>query len=142
MNHKRGVLALIAAFIFIFLFDFVWHGILMKPAYMETPEHWRPPAELQTHFGFLLLGQAVIAFAFTGLYVSKVGRQSAATGLGYGIVIGILLAGGGLVRFAAEPLTPTVLGMWMVGGLIEFGAVGALVGAIYKPLAGPPSGQA
>jgi hypothetical protein len=37
MNHKRGVIALIVAFAFLFCFEFVWHGMLMKSAYMETP---------------------------------------------------------------------------------------------------------
>jgi len=36
MNHKRGVIALIVAFVFIFGFGFLWHGILMKSAYLET----------------------------------------------------------------------------------------------------------
>jgi len=94
MNYKRGVVALIAAWIVIFGFEFVWHGILMKSAYMETASLWRPEADFNSHFWVLMCGHAVVAFAFTGLYISKVGLQSAATGLGYGIVIGILCAGG------------------------------------------------
>jgi hypothetical protein len=135
MNHKRGVIALIVAFAFIFCFEFVWHGILMKSAYMETPALWRAEPDFNSHFWILVLGHAVIAFAFTGLYVSKVGLQSAATGIGYGIVIGILCAGGDLIRFAVQPLTTQILWMWIAGGLIEFAIVGALVGAIYKPQA-------
>src|SRR3981189_809050 len=99
MNHKRGVVALVAAFIVVFLFEFLWHGILMKGAYMETASLWRSESDLQNHFWMLILGQAVIAFAFTGLYISKVGIYSAAAGLGYGIVIGMLCAGGELIRF-------------------------------------------
>ena len=137
MNHKRGVLALLVAFVFIFFFEFVWHGMLMKEAYMETPALWRTEADLNSHFLFLILGHAVIAFAFTGLYVSKVGIQSAATGIGYGIVIGMLCAGGDLIRFAVQPLTAKILLMSIAGGLIELAIVGALVGAIYKPRALP-----
>jgi len=75
-----------------------------------------------------VLGHAVIAFAFTGLYVSKVGLQSAATGLSYGIVIGILCVGVELIRFAVEPLTTKILWMWVAGDLLEFALMGALVG--------------
>jgi hypothetical protein len=137
MNHKRGFPAFIAAFVVIFLFEFLWHGMLMKSAYMEVPSMWRPEAELNSRFPLLILGQLGIAFAFTGLYVSKVGVNSAATGAGYGIVIGILCVGGDLIRFAVEPLTTKILWMWIAGGLIEFAIVGAIIGAIYKPRATP-----
>lgn len=135
MNHKRGVIALIVAFVFIFFFGYLWHGILMKDAYMETAPLWRTDLDFKNHFRILVLGHAVIAFAFTGLYISKVGIQSAATGFGYGIVIGILCVGVELIRFAVEPLTIRILGMWIAGDLIQLGTVGALVGAIYKPQA-------
>lgn len=137
MNHKRGFPAFIAAFVLVFLFEFLWHGMLMKGAYMEVPGMWRPEAEINSHFPLLILGQLVIAFAFTGLYVSKVGVNSGATGAGYGIVIGILCAGGDLIRFAVEPLTTKILWMWIAGGLIEFAIIGAVIGAIYKPRATP-----
>lgn len=135
MNHKRGVLALLIAFVFVFLFGFLWHGILMKDAYKEVAGLWRSDAEFMSHFWILILGHAVLAFAFTGLYVSKVGRHSAATGFGYGIVIGLFCAGGYLTRFAVEPLTAKIFWMWVAGGFIEFAIAGALVGAIYKPKA-------
>ena len=130
MNHKRGFPAFIAAFVFIFFFEFVWHGMLMKSLYMETASLWRE----EPMFPWLILGQAVIAFAFTGLYVSKVGVNCPATGAGYGFVIGILCAGGDLIRFSVQPLTTKILWMWVAGGLIEFAIAGAIVGAIYKPL--------
>ena len=41
MNWKKFFFAFIAAFIFIFFFGFVWHGILMKSAYMEIATHYR-----------------------------------------------------------------------------------------------------
>jgi hypothetical protein len=135
MNHKRGSLALMCAFVLVFLFGFVWHGILMKGMYNETASLWRTEGDFQEHFWILILGHAVIAFAFTGLYVSKIGLNSAATGLGYGIVIGIFGAGVELIRFAVEPLTTKILLMWIVGDIIQFAIVGAAVGAIYRPLA-------
>lgn len=126
---------MIIAFVFIFLFGFLWHGILMKGAYMETAALWRTDPDFNSHFWILILGHVVMAFAFTGLYISKVGIQSTATGLGYGIVFGIFCVGIDLVRFAVEPLTTKILWMWIAGSLIGFAIMGALVGAIYRPRA-------
>jgi hypothetical protein len=134
MNHQRGSLALICAFVLVFLFGFVWHGVLMKGMYNETASLWRTEGDFQNHFWILILGHAVVAFAFTGLYVSKVGLNSAATGLGYGVVIGIFCAGVELIRFAVEPITTKILCMWIVGDIIQFAVVGAVVGAIYRPV--------
>jgi hypothetical protein len=134
MNHKRGFLAFLVAFVFIFFFGFVWHGMLMKPMYMATASLWRAEADFNAHFPILILGHAVIAFAFTGLYVCKVGINSAATGFGYGIVLGILACGINIIRFAVEPLTTNILMMWFAADLICFAIMGVLVGAIYKPL--------
>jgi hypothetical protein len=133
MNHKRGVIALIVAFLLVFFFGYLWHGVLLKSAYTETASLWRSDADFQRHFAILILGHLVIAFAFTGLYVSQVGVQSASTGMRFGIVIGMLCAGVNLIRFATEPLTTKILGMWIVGDLIMFAIIGAAVGAIYKP---------
>ena len=130
MNHKRGFLAFIVAFVFIFFFGFVWHGLLMKPMYIATSSHWR----MEPVFPILILGHAVLAFAFTGLYVSKVGINSAGVGFGYGIVLGILACGINTIRFAVEPLTTNILLMWFAGDIICFAIMGALVGAIYRPL--------
>jgi hypothetical protein len=134
MNHKRGIIALVTSFIFVFFFGYLWHGMLMKPLYTETSALWRPDADFMSHFGVLVLGHFVIAFAFTGLYISQIGLNSIGNGIGYGIVIGILCSGINLIRFATEPLTGTILWMWIAGDLIMFAIMGALVAAIYKPL--------
>jgi hypothetical protein len=131
MNHKRGFIAFVLAFVFMFFFEFVWHGILMKPMYLGTATLWRT----EPMFPVLVFGEAIVAFAFTGLYVSKIGIHSPGTGAGYGVVIGILCAGGDVIRFSVQPLTTTILWMWIAGGIIEFAIVGAIVGAVYKPTA-------
>ena len=129
MNYKRGFLAFIVAFVFIFFFGFLWHGLLMKPMYNATSSLWRN----EPVFPILILGHAVVAFAFTALYVSKVGINRASVGAGYGIILGILACGINIIRFAVEPLTANILLMWFVGDLICFAIMGALVGMIYKP---------
>jgi hypothetical protein len=134
MNHKRGFIAFIAAFVFIFFFGFLWHGILMKGAYLETSALWRTEENFHAHFWILILGHAVLAFAFTGLYVSKVGVNCAGTGFCYGLVLGILCCGIELIRYAVEPLSHKIIFMWFAGDLISFALMGAIVGAIYKPL--------
>ena len=133
MNWTKFFIAFSAAFIFIFFFGFVWHGILMKSAYMEIASHYRAHDDMQ--WGPLLLGHATMAFFLTWVYASFAGAGGAGTGLRLGIIIAFMFIGLHLIRFAVEPLTTKILLLGGVGDLIEIGLAGAIVGAIYKPRA-------
>ena len=125
MNWTKFFIAFIAAFVFVFFFGFVWHGILMKSAYMEIQSHYRAHDDMI--WPSLIFGHAVMAFFLTMLY-ARHGGGSVSSGVCVGILVGLHF-----VRFAVEPLTPKILLMGGIGDVLEFGLAGALVGAIYKP---------
>jgi drug/metabolite transporter (DMT)-like permease len=72
MNWKKFFFAFIAAFIFLFVFGFVWYATLMHDAHREVPTLLRPEADQKSYFGWLALGQFVMAFFFTLLCASYV----------------------------------------------------------------------
>lgn len=74
MNHRRGVIALIVAFVFIFCFGFVWHGILMKSAYMETAALW----PLTTNILWMWIAGSLIGFAIMGALVGAIYKPKTA----------------------------------------------------------------
>jgi hypothetical protein len=133
MNTKRLFFAIIASFVFIFFFEFLWHANLMKTSYMEVPILWRPEADFNSHFPLLVLGQAMVAFFLTMTYAWFVSPRGVAAGVGLGLMVALISIGGELITFAVQPLTARILGLWIVGGLIEFAIAGAIIGAIYKP---------
>jgi hypothetical protein len=133
MNTKRLFFAFIAAFVFIFLFGFVWYGHLLHNIHNEVPALWRTEAEFQSHFGWLILGHAVMAFFLALIYARYVSAGGAAAGAMLGILVAFLYIGDNLITFAVEPLTTKILCGWVVGNLLEFGIAGAIIGAIYKP---------
>jgi hypothetical protein len=136
--NKKSFFAFIAAFLFIFCFEFLFHGMFMKSAYMETASLWRPEADFHSHFPLLLLGQAVIAFFFVAIYCRGFSGSGVAGGVRLGILLALIFTGGELIQFAVQPLTTKILVSWIIGGLIEFAILGAIVGAIYKPSASAP----
>jgi hypothetical protein len=133
MNWKKFFFAFIAAWIFVFAFGFVWYGNLMHSIHDEVPVLWRTEADFGSHFAWLVLGHAVMAFFLTLLYASFVASGSAGAGAKLGVMIAFLYIGNNLITFAVQPLTTKILAGWMVGGLLEFAIAGAIVGAIYKP---------
>ena len=133
MNWKRFFFAFIAAFVFLFVFGFLWYGTLMHGAHTEVPTLLRPEAAFQSYFGWLALGQFVMAFFFTLLCARYVPDGRAGAGALLGILVGLVYAGPHLISFAVQPLTFKILCGWIAGAVIQFTVAGAIVGAIYKP---------
>jgi len=134
MDWKKFFFAFIAAFIFLFVFGFLWYATLMHGAHREVPTLLRPEADLKSYFGWLALGQLVMAFFFTLLCARYVPGGRAGAGATLGLLVGLVYAGAHLISFAVQPLTFKILCGWIAGAVIQFAIAGAIVGAIYKPV--------
>ena len=135
MNWKKFFFAFVAAFVFLFAFGFLWYATLMHGAHREVTTLLRPEAELGSYFGWLALGQFVMAFFFTLLCTRYVPSGGAGAGALLGLLVGLVYAGPHLISFAVQPLTFKILCGWIAGAVIQFTIAGAIVGAIYKPAA-------
>jgi hypothetical protein len=133
MNWKKFFFAFIAAFIFLFVFGFLWYATLMHDAHREVPTLLRPEVDLKSHFGWLILGHVVMAFFFTLLCARFVPPGGIGASAVLGILVGLVYAGAHLISFAVQPLTMKILCGWILGGVIQFAIAGAIIGAIYKP---------
>src|SRR5205809_3091300 len=133
MNWKKFFIAFIAAFVFIFLFGFVWYGHLMHSIHNEVPALWRTEADFGSYFSWLILGHVVMAFFLAMLYARFVPAGGAGAGAMLGILVALVYAGADLISFAVQPLTTKILCGWIVGDFIQFAIAGAIIGAIYKP---------
>lgn len=131
MNWTKFFIAFIAAFVFIFFFGFVWHGLLMKSAYMEIASHYRAHDDMI--WPSMLLGHAVMAFFLTWIVASFAGAGGAGAGFRLGLLIAFVFVGLHFIRFAVEPLTTNILLMGSIGDVLEVGIAGALIGTLYKP---------
>src|SRR5438094_9400732 len=61
MDWKKLFIAFVAAFGFLFLFGFIWYGMLMHGAHQEVPTLLRSTAD----FSWLIFGHIVMAFFLT-----------------------------------------------------------------------------
>src|SRR5947207_15663390 len=84
---KRFILAFIAAYIFIFFWGWLLNGVFLKDVYAQTPNLWRPQSEMMSLFHWIIIGQALIVFAFVMIYAS----DFAGGGILAGIRLGVLL---------------------------------------------------
>ena len=71
MNWKKFFFAFIAAWVFIFIFGWFFHAVLLKDTYAALPQGFqRSDADFKSHFGWLVAGQLVFAFMFTLIFAS------------------------------------------------------------------------
>jgi hypothetical protein len=136
MNWKKFFIAFVVTWIWIFVFGFIFHAKIMHPYYLEISTMLRPEADFNSHFPLLVVGQGVIAFFFTMIFVRGFGSGGGtAGGFRYGILLALLWCGANLIDYAVEPLTTTILIAWCIGVVIEFAVAGVIVGMLYKPSA-------
>src|ERR1700758_1089597 len=98
MNCKKFCIAFIAVWIFTFIYGFILHVKILNGAYHETSSLWRP--EGQGIFPLIVLGQGVIAFFFTLIFVRGFGSGGGvAGGVRYGLLLGLFVCGANLIRY-------------------------------------------
>jgi hypothetical protein len=132
---KRFLFAFLVAFVFIFFWGWLYNGVLLKDIYAQTSSLWRPQSETMSLFHWIILGQAILVFAFVMIYASGFAGGGVAAGIRLGIMLEILAIGARMMMYAVQPLPGKLILYWSVGGLIEMIVTGAIVGAIYKPSA-------
>jgi hypothetical protein len=133
MNWSKFFIAFIAAFVWLFVFGFIWYGNLMRGVHQEVPALFRAEAEFGSHFPWLILGHIVMAFFLTLLCTRFVPAGGGGACALLGLLVALVHSGGILITFAVQPITSKILCGWTVGAVIQFAIAGAIIGAIYKP---------
>ena len=131
---KRFVFAFIAAYVFLFLWGWLLNGVFLKDVYAQTPNLWRSQSEMMSLFYWIIIGQAQIVFAFVLIYASGFASGGVIAGIRLGILIEIAAIGMRLGFYAVQPIPGKLILYGSIGGLVEMIIVGAIVGAIYKPV--------
>lgn len=134
MNMKRLIIACIVVFLFVFGYNWVLHGVVLKNAYAESAQLWRGEAEMGRYFVWLLFGQLIMSIMFCVIYALRRGTDGGpGQGAGYGFLVALLLSSGTFISYAVEPLPGKIAAAWFIGDLIQLVIAGALLGAIYRP---------
>jgi hypothetical protein len=130
---KRFIIAFIAAYLFLFIWGWLFNGVVLKDVYSETPNLWRSQSEMMSLFLWIIIGQALIVFGFVAIYSSGFAGGGVIAGIRLGILLEIAAIGMRMGFYAVQPIPGKLILYGSLGGLIEMIIVGAMVGAIYKP---------
>lgn len=130
MNTKRYVMASLAGFAFIFIYEWLFHGMLLEPLYTATVNLWRSKEECK--WIAMLAGQMIFPLMFTYIFTKGYENKGIPEGIRYGVLIGLLFLPSNLIFYAVMPLPSVLAAAWILGGIIEMAVLGAIVAGIYK----------
>lgn len=132
-NCNWLAIAILAAFAVIFVTDFLIHGVWLAPTYEATKELWRPEAERMSNMPWMILGQAIVAVAFTTIYALFVAeKRSMQSTLLYAICVALLVIGGQVIMYAVQPYPGSLVVKWCLACLVQLSLVGAVISFVYK----------
>ncbi len=124
-----------AVYVFIFIYEFVFHGVLIKPWYEETMHLWR--AEEDCVMPALMGGQILFAAALTGVYALGFKGSSLKDGLRYGGMLMAIFVPQHIMMHGVAPYPLKMTLGWIAGNGLEMILVGAILGALWKPKPAP-----
>lgn len=132
VNTKRLILTVLAVFVYIFVSDFIIHGVLLGETYKETAHLWRPEEEMKNFMPWMMLAQLMIAKFFSMIFVKGYENR----GIAEGVRFGFLMSGFGLapilIQYAVSPIPGSLIGAWIALGLIQTIGAGIVASLTYK----------
>ena len=129
-NCKRWAACVVAVFAFVFLFEWVLHGNLLKTIYESTPELWRGHDEHQ--MWAYILGTAVYALAICCIFTKNFEGKGIGEGLRFGLMMGVLVGSIQIATFCYMPISLTRMLAWVGAEVVKGLGAGVLLSLIYK----------
>ncbi len=136
MNTKSLLLTILVAFVTVWATDFLIHAVWLSSTYGATQELWRPEAEMMAKMPFMLLGQFLLAAAFTVIFATCVAeKRRISCTLKLSASIGIIAVAGQIMMYAVQPFPGTLVAKWCIASIVQALLLGLVVHKIYRPLA-------
>lgn len=133
MRLSKLIVPIIAVFVFVFIYGYVVHGILLSDIYQQTPQLWRTCEDMQSHFPIMLISELAFAIIFTLFYAYlQQWMKVSLKGWQYGLGIGATFAAIQIGIYAYMPISCTLALLWVVDALIEPVLCGVLLSCMYK----------
>jgi len=130
MNTKRFLFAAIAAFVFVFLYEFLVHGFLMTSQYEKTATLWRPQEE--TNMFAMLISQLLFGVAVAFFYPIVGPDTECKKAIPFGVGLGLVMAMPQIATYNYLPIPLTLSLLWAVIAFIKALACSFIVSKVYN----------
>jgi hypothetical protein len=134
MNTKRYVIGSLVVFLFIFVFEFIFHGMVLHDIYAQLPNLLRPQTEANGLLHWMVFAYLLRACLFSYIFIKGYENKGIMEGVRYGLVIALAFGvSSSLIQYVVQPWPGNLILAWIVGYLVEMIIAGVILAAIYKP---------
>lgn len=134
MNAGRYVLGSVAVALYFYLYEWIFHGIIMSKSYGEQMSLFRPDAESGIFLVWLLLGLLILAFGFCFIFLKGYENKGIGEGFRYGLYVGFTFTvSTTLIEYSVFPFPGSWVFSWIIGYMIMMILAGIIFALIYKP---------
>lgn len=130
MNKKRYVISLFVVFVFVALYEFLAHGVLLMGLYEQTAALWRPQEE--SNMVFMFLSQLGFAAVFAYIFTLHYEDRGVGEGVRFGLYIGILLGTIEIGTYCYMPIPMVLMLSWVLVSLLKGLGSGVVVALVYR----------
>jgi hypothetical protein len=135
MNVTRLIIAIVVGFIFVFATDFLIHAVWLQSDYTATKELWRPEADMNARFPWMLVGQLLATIAFILIWaLGFAARGTVGLACVYGLLAGLMVQATTIITYVVSPFPPGLALKWFVSGLLQSILLAVVTSFVYKPV--------
>jgi hypothetical protein len=137
MNFARVAASALAAWAVSIPIGYIVNDILLKDVYTANAAAFRPEEAMMANMPLGMVSSLVGFFGFAYMYAKGYeGTNGTMEGVRFGVLVAILLSGFSITwQYVLLPISGALTAAWIVDAIAEFALYGAIVGAIYRPLA-------
>ena len=107
----------LAATVFVFLYEFLVHGLLMKGMYEATMSVWRPQAE--SNMAVMFLSHFLFAMAVAFFYPIVGSDTNCKKAIPFGFGLGLVMAMPQIATYSYLPIPMSISLMWALASFVK-----------------------
>jgi hypothetical protein len=132
--NKRFFVAWLVVFVAWMVGDFVVHGVLLYTDYAKLPNLFRPEAESQQYFPWMILAHVVVASAFVWIYsFGAEAKPWLSQGVRFGLAVALLtVVPSYTIYYVVQPMPGLSVVKQIVFSGVLLLILGALVAFMYR----------
>lgn len=130
MDMKRFIFASIGAFIFVFIYEFVVHGLLMMEQYEQTAAVWRSKEE--SNMTVMLLSQLLFAVAVAFFYPIVGPDTESKKAIPFGMGLGLVMAMPQIATYNYLPIPLSLSLLWAAIAFVKALGSSYIISRVYN----------
>lgn len=132
--NKQFFIAWLVIFVVWMAGSFVVHGMLLHPDYLKLPQLFRPEADAQNYFHFMLLAHVILAGAFVWIFARGAeAKPWLGQGLRFGVAVALLtVVPTYMIYYAVQPMPGAMVVKQILGDGALILILGVIVAFLYR----------